>query len=221
MSARELQRHLGLGSYQTAWAWLQKLRMAMKAADTEPLKGTVEVGDELLSGYENSGICGEGFRDAKIVAAVEVEGLASPRAGRIKMRHIKDFSAASLVPFVEECVSKEAVVVTDDWQGYAPLAGKEFNHKVLDKARGLPGLAELQIELAGEWLLRTHKGAVACKHLQHYLDEFSFRHNLRYQGVTKTINKIILGTTRGKATPYWRLVGRSYPDRPLLPKGKK
>ncbi len=219
-SAKDLQRYLGLGSYQTAWAWLQKLRRAMKAADMDALRGPVEVGDGLLARYENGSICADTFKDAKIVAAVEIGDLDAPVAGRIKMRHIEDFSSKTLIPFVVENVIKGSVVVTDDWRGYTGLGERGFIHKVLTKKEGLPCLTDLQIDLLGDWLLKTHKGAVACKHLQHYLDEFTFRHNLRYQTIEEAIHKIVLGTTKRKATPYWQLVGRSYPDRPLRRKGK-
>jgi ribosomal protein L37AE/L43A len=42
-SALGLQRILGLGSYQTAWTWLHKLRRAMVRPDRDRLTGRVEV----------------------------------------------------------------------------------------------------------------------------------------------------------------------------------
>jgi len=42
IAAAELQRQLGLGSYQTAWTRLHKLRKAMVRPDREPLAGRVE-----------------------------------------------------------------------------------------------------------------------------------------------------------------------------------
>ena len=44
ISAAELQRKLGLGSYQTAWSWLTKIRAAMVRPHREPLSGEVEIG---------------------------------------------------------------------------------------------------------------------------------------------------------------------------------
>src|SRR5512144_968541 len=43
ISARQLWRQLGLGSYKTAWLLLQKLRRAMVDPEREPLAGLVEV----------------------------------------------------------------------------------------------------------------------------------------------------------------------------------
>ena len=49
-SALGLQRVLGLGSYQTAWAWLHKLRRAMVRPGRDRLSGPVEVDEKLVGG---------------------------------------------------------------------------------------------------------------------------------------------------------------------------
>ena len=43
------------------------------------------------------------------------------------------------------------------------------------------------ISLLKRWLIATHAGAVAPKHLQAYLDEFAFRHNRRRTNGTARI----------------------------------
>jgi len=48
-SARGLQQILGLKSYQTAWAWLHKIRTAMVNPNRAKLSGTVEI--EHLQAY--------------------------------------------------------------------------------------------------------------------------------------------------------------------------
>lgn len=71
LSALELQRKLGLGSYQTAWSLLQKLRAAMLSSGQFPLSGTVEV-DETYLGGSRHGYPGRGA-DNKALIAVAVE----------------------------------------------------------------------------------------------------------------------------------------------------
>ena len=66
-SAKGLQRLLGLGSYQTAWAWLQKLRRAMVRAGREPLEGPVEIDDGFIGGEEEGVVGRQTFKKAKIV----------------------------------------------------------------------------------------------------------------------------------------------------------
>ena len=48
VSALGLQRVLGLGSYETAWTWLHKLRRAMVCPGRDSLSGTVEVDDRAV-----------------------------------------------------------------------------------------------------------------------------------------------------------------------------
>jgi len=49
-SALGLQRVLGLGSYQTAWAWLHKLRRAMVRPGRDRLAGWIEVDETYVGG---------------------------------------------------------------------------------------------------------------------------------------------------------------------------
>src|SRR5213080_4830420 len=67
IAAAELQRQLGLGSYQTAWAWLHKLRKAMVRPDRQPLAGRVEA-DETLVGGAEPGKPGRGAAGKTVVA---------------------------------------------------------------------------------------------------------------------------------------------------------
>src|SRR5213594_1735739 len=95
-SALGLQRLLGLGSYETAWTWLHKLRRAMVRPGRDRLTGRVEVDQTLVGGVE------EGHRrtEKKALIAVAVEQVGAGM-GRIRMRQIADGSAATLQRFVE------------------------------------------------------------------------------------------------------------------------
>ena len=50
ISAKDLQRIMGFGSYETAWTWLHKLRAAMVRSDSEPLGPFVEMDEALVGG---------------------------------------------------------------------------------------------------------------------------------------------------------------------------
>ncbi len=85
-SALGLQRVLGLGSYQTAWSWLHKLRRAMVRPGREQLKGPVEV-DETYLGAVEEGVRGrQTERKALIVIAAEENGKG---IGRIRMGRVR------------------------------------------------------------------------------------------------------------------------------------
>jgi hypothetical protein len=82
MPALGLQRVLGFGSYETAWAWLQKLRRAMVRPDRDLLSGVVEL-DEVFVGNESRGAAG-GMKDNTAVM-VAVESLNDRRLGRVRL----------------------------------------------------------------------------------------------------------------------------------------
>ena len=99
VSALGLQRVLGLGSYETAWTWLPKLRRAMVRPGR--LCGEVEV-DETYIGAPEEGVCGrQTLRKAIVVIAVEKDGQAF---GRVRLRLVGDVSADSLMSFVRSAV---------------------------------------------------------------------------------------------------------------------
>jgi len=115
VSALGLERVLGLGSYQTAWAWLHKLRRAMLVPGREPLTGTVEV-DETLVGGVKPGKRGRGA-DGKALVVIAVE-CHDGGPGRARMRRIPNASADVLTDFVLENTARGSDVHTDAWKGY-------------------------------------------------------------------------------------------------------
>jgi transposase-like protein len=181
-SALGLQRVLGLKKYKTAWTMLHKLRRAMVRPGRDLLTGRIEV-DESYVGGEEEGLPGRlNLKKALVVVAVQEDG---PRIGRIRLRQIIDASAESLIPFVRASVEPGSVVHTDGWKGYLPLDRNGYRHEVtvLKGKKKTPSellpRVHLVISLLKRWLLGTHQGAVSQKHLDYYLDEFTFRFNRR------------------------------------------
>lgn len=182
-NALGIKRVLGLGGYLTAWAWLHKLRRAMVRPGRDRLSGTVEV-DESYVGGEEKGVRGR-KTDQKAIVTIAVE-MKNPKGfGRIRLRHVPDVSAESLVGFIRDVVQTGATIRTDGWRGYTPLKSKGFDHKVIvmsnspDPAHVLmPGPHRVSA-LLKRWLAGTYQGAVNNKHLDYYLDEYTFRFNRR------------------------------------------
>jgi len=180
-SALALQQQLGLGSYQTAWTWLHKLRRAMVRPGRDRLSGHVEVDESFVGGLGGAEGRSTATKALIVVAAEEVgRGI-----GRIRMRRIPSASAVSLGAFVHEAIEPGSEVHTDGWHGYDRLKTSGYRHRVTY----LRGDAELAMEqlprvhrvisLLKRWLLGTHQGAVSAAHLDYYLDEFTFRFNRR------------------------------------------
>ena len=182
-SALGLKRVLGLGSYQTAWAWLHKMRRAMVRPDRDRLNGRVEV-DETYVGGKEKGVHGR-QTERKAIVAIAIEIHSPMGFGRVRMRQVPDVSSGSLTEFVKYAVEPGAVILTDGWTGYNDLQQEGYTHEVvLLSAKGdpahvaLPGVHRVAA-LLKRWLLGTHQGAVSTKHLGYYLDEFTFRFNRR------------------------------------------
>ena len=111
VSALGLQRALGLGSYQTAWAMLHRFRSAMVRPARERLGGWVEVDEAYVGGVEGA-VHGRETTTKSIVAiAVEIK---SPKGfGRIRLRSVPDVTQDSLIPFIEAVVERGSTVHTD------------------------------------------------------------------------------------------------------------
>ena len=182
MSAKTLERTLGT-SYRVAWTMLQRYRVAMVRAEREPLFGQVEVDETLVGGVEHGGKRGRGTSKNIVVIAVEVK---QPKGfGRVRMRHVPDASATSLLPFVCDVVAPGALVSTDGWGGYNDLPEHGYMHRqtVLSESGdpahvAMPGVHRIA-SLLKRWILGTHQGSVTPAHLQSYLEEFTFRVNRR------------------------------------------
>lgn len=204
VSALGLQRLLGLGSYETAWACLQKLRRAMVRPGRDRLTGEVEVDETLVGGVEKGGGRRHLGNKALVVIAAQADGAG---IGRIRMRRIPAASADRLLPFVKDAVEPGSVVITDGWAGYAGLREAGCRHKV--KTRGsnperasklLPRVHRVA-SLLKRWLLGTHQGAVSRDQLEYYLDEFTFRFNRR--------------TSRSRGKLFYRLVQQAAAIEPV------
>jgi hypothetical protein len=92
-SALGLQRILGMGSYETAWTWLHKLRKAMVRPGQDKLTGSVQV-DETFIGGVKSGKRGRGAAGKVLVLIIAQE--TGKAVGRIRLTIITDASAETL-----------------------------------------------------------------------------------------------------------------------------
>ena len=211
VSALGLQRILGLGSYQTAWAWLHKLRRAMVRPGRDLLGGAVEV-DETYVGGRETGAVGRQTKTKSIVAiAAEVRGRGT---GRIRMSRVEDVAARSLIPFVQTTVAPGATVRTDGWSAYSGLAnqgvatGGNGSRLVVIAHIVMPLRVHRVAALLDRWWLGIHHGAIDADHLDYYLDEFTFRFNRRRsQARGLLFFRLLPQAVQHEPVPYKGLVG--------------
>lgn len=203
VNAVALQDLLGLGSYRTAWCWLQKLRTCTIFSDRKPLGGKIEA-DEFYLGGACSGKRGRGAENkCKVAVAVERQGR---KLGRIRLQMITDCSSEQLLPFLKTNTVSGSLISTDGWKGYNGLEKEGFSHhKVLsshaeNKESVLPGV-HLVISLVKRVILGTFQGRFDAPYLQRYLDEYVFRFNRR--------------TSRSVGKKFWQIMQQAAQSSPL------
>ena len=207
VSALGLQRVLGLNSYQTAWAMLHRFRRAMVRPDRDLLGGTVEVDEAFLALRRGEGVKPKRpspkahNRSHLVAVAVAVEVHEPTGFGRIRLRRIQGPTIDALVPFVQGNIAPGSTVRTDGSALYATLKDEGFGHdphvilgSKVPAHKPLPGVHRIAA-LLKRWLLGTHHGAVDPRHVDYYLDEFTFRFNRR--------------TSRSRGMLFYRLIQQS------------
>jgi transposase-like protein len=187
VSALSVQRALEIGSYQTAWAMLHRLRSVLVRPGRDRLTGTVEV-DETFIGGEEPGLSGGRAPGKKVLTCIAVEVHEPKGLGRCRMAPVADASATSLHAFVTDHIEPGSTVITDGWQGYRGLERLGYTHERRSqraaRARGedpgklLPAVHRIA-SLIKRWLLGTHQGSTDTDHLPAYMNEFVFRFNRR------------------------------------------
>ena len=189
ISALQLQRDLGIGSYRTAWLLLQKIRHCFSEKAEYPLRGLVEV-DETLIGAKGRCKPGKDPGNKAIVVAAVALGERKNRGHRwsdVRARRVADYSGASLSTFVFDNVRPGACILTDGWSGYNAVAKDYRLNRIVSSAmtvaqmRSKNPMPHVHLFFANlkTWLSGRFHG-VSQKYLPRYLDEHIYRLNRRH-----------------------------------------
>jgi len=190
ISALQVHRVIGTGSYRTAWYMCHRIRAGMADPSFRKLIGEVEVDETFIGGKAKNrhigkrggggGTGGIGSGKAAVVGAIS-------RKGNVVARVIDTVSADILTGFVAEAVSnKVSLLVTDQWVGYKHLKAMGFPHEIIRHADGKYVVGAVHTNtIEGFWsiLKRGMVGTfhkVSKKYLPLYVAEFEFRHNNRH-----------------------------------------
>ncbi|MBZ5707460.1 MAG: IS1595 family transposase [Acidobacteriia bacterium] len=181
ISANQLARALGV-QYRTAWYLAHRIRKAMVEANQPKLKGIVEV-DETYLGGKHRGHRGK-MKSKDVVIGIRQRG------GDLRFFQAENAGQDELAKHIKENVSPDLdMIVTDEWQGYpgamisAGIHGSKhetIKHKEKIYVRG--NVHTNTVESAFSLFKRGLTGSfhkISLKHLQRYLNEFSFRFNNR------------------------------------------
>jgi len=167
-----LQDALGFGSYETAWAWLHKLRRAMVRPERELLSGVVELDQSFLGGRSH-GKAGGATEKAPITIAVE--RLPSGRLGRARLQLADMPSGLDQVLFAREVIAPGTEIHTDGALVLTRLSDHGFTHHptpgylASDLDAVVPG-PHLVSSLLKRWSAGTLHHRISRHHLPYYLD---------------------------------------------------
>ena len=181
ISAAQLSRALGI-QYRTAWYLAHRIRKSMVEANPPKLTGTVELDETYIGGKQRGS-------KRKLLNKEVVMGIRE-RRGDLRLIHIESPTAENLGEQIKQHVSPDVKqVMTDEWPAYIPAfisAGiKGTKHETIrhrDKIYVRGNVHTNTVESAFSLFKRGLTGAfhkVSLKHLQRYLNEFSFRFNNR------------------------------------------
>jgi transposase-like protein len=181
VAAKEVQRQLGV-TYKTAWRMCNLIRKYMGYVDGDyPIGGpgkTVEADETFIGGRDL-----DGAPDDKAVVLGFVE-----RGGDVLTRHVLGRHQADLLPHMVRYVKAGSKIYTDDWTGYEPLTERHgFEHETVNHAAKEYVRDDVHTNTIEAFWANVKRGIrgtyvhVSKKHLQTYLREFEYRHNLRQQ----------------------------------------
>jgi ISXO2-like transposase domain len=203
VSALQVKRTLGFGSYSTAWYMCHRIRVAMRDKEFLQLVGVVEVDETFIGGKAENrhigkrgggkgGGGGVGSGKTPVIRAVQ-------RKGNIVAKVVSSNDAKELLGFVHEAVSRKvSLLCTDQWKVYDALGigypKRGYRHQSVNHSRGQYVCGAVHTNtIEGFWsiLKRGIMGSyhrVSAKYLPLYVAEFSFRYNNR-------LNNDIFGAT--------------------------
>jgi transposase-like protein len=181
ISALGLQQQLGFASYETAWAWLHKLRRAMVRPDRDLLRGVVELDETMIGGVS---VARPGASTDKVPVMVAVERDQGRKLGRVRLAVAERPNTGELVDWASQVIEPGSTIRTDGLRTLRRLSELGYTHEFTtgynaqDKTSVLPGV-HLVASLLKRWLIGTLHYRVEDHQLPYYLDEYTFRFNRR------------------------------------------
>jgi hypothetical protein len=231
--ALELQKKLGIKRYETAFQILHKLRDAMVRPDRDKIgvEWPIELDVVFVGGKTRSGVQGK-TKQVPVIIAVEIRRqelrddntnnvIKRALAGRIRMQHLPNKTAAAVDQFVSDCIAHGAMITSDDGKEFTNLSSLGYEHRPIpmrgDRAkmdRYLPMVSRITANLK-TWIDGTFHG-VQNYHLQTCLNEFMFRFNRRFFRAISFLSLIGLGVLRSGLTyreVYYGAAARENPTK--------
>lgn len=213
VSALQLQRQLGLGSYRSAWHLCHRIRHAMSKEPMSGLLGKdgVVAVDETYVGGKSRTRYGEKPRFGRSTKKTPVVALVE-RGGRVRARRMVKPTKENLQAVIRENVHPTAAIHTDQFRSYHGI-GDHFagGHHTVNHAEGEYARDGVHVNDAEAFFALLKRGIVgsfhhvSVEHMPKYLDEFSFRWTHRKASDGERTEEAIRNT-EGRRLTYKPLV---------------
>jgi len=194
ISAKQIQRETGV-TYKTAWRMFHKIRTLLSDDDLQLEGPTVEIDETYIGGVRKYGR-GRAMRGDKVKTPVVA---IVQRKGKVIAKAVQNVSRESIYPLIRKHVVPESVIFTDEFPAYNDVSKivlhggqggtpANYKHETIRHADGVYVRGDVHTNsVEGFWMLvktgiRGVYHSVSPKHLQGYLDEYSFRYNRRHMG---------------------------------------
>jgi transposase-like protein len=175
-----LERELGV-TYKTAWRMAKLIRQELMVQDDEPFGGEVEMDETYVGGRRRGDKRGRPSEDSHKTPVFEMV----QRSGHVAAVAVRNVKSKTLMPHVRKRVLPSSVVYTDELRSYDGLKRQGYQHNRIHHAEQVYVSGTVHTNtIEGFWSL-TKRGingvyhAVSAKHLQGYLNEYTYRYNHR------------------------------------------
>ena len=188
VSALQVQRVMGFGSYETAWSMCHRIRAGLADEEFQKLMGIVEFDETYVGGNHGNRHVSKrkgGGPRGNAKGQKEIVMGAVERKGNVVARVVENVRIDTIRSFLAEAVSNRiSMLCTDGLPAYSPLHAKYFMRSVdHSHDKYVVGAVHTQT-IDGFWSLLKrgvmgtfHK--VSAKYLPLYVAEFQFRYNNR------------------------------------------